>query len=168
MLYTRILYTICTQMSKTRERKNIFTPTKPSSNLKPSDSQTTIKVNTKPSNEITIRHVKQKSRDYDNGRQLTISLMTATTISYAGSIVFISIVLLQVTNPNLYMRIEGTMTSILYRFFFLNNAVNPVVFCFLDRRFREECLSIIYKRCTNAKEEHSLQMTSTQTLDTTS
>jgi hypothetical protein len=91
-----------------------------------------------------------KRSKYENGRKLTISLIVATFVSYLGNIMFVSTIMVKIGNPVLFKSSISPVRAILLRTVFINNAVNPVVYCLLDNTFRTECLKL-YKKTMCAK-----------------
>lgn len=153
IIYMKILFIILSQKRKEKERrKNTLLLESSSTALESGDSQIKSEVNSESADEAT--NTKEDGGIYDRGRRLTITLMVATGVSYVGYLVFISTVIVQVTNPTLYKTIDGSTTALLLRSIFINNAANPVVFSFMDARFRSECISI-YQRCIKRiQDEH--------------
>lgn len=139
-VYSKILFYIFSQMrKKAKKKKKTFSETSGTNQMR---------------------------GNFDRGRRLTITLIIATAVSCLGNIVFLSAGLIQVTNPNLYQTAKGTFTIILFRFVFINNAVNPVVYVTADDRFRSECIAV-YQRCMKRIEKQATKDSSTEkTLET--
>lgn len=95
---------------------------------------------------------KQKRSRYDKGRQLTISLIVATVVWFLGILLYGTTILVKQIDRELYNKSIRSVTAILLRAYFINNAANPVVFCFIDNSFRAECFRF-YTRCFNAISE---------------
>jgi hypothetical protein len=58
--------------------------------------------------------------------------------------------MVRIANPVLFNSSISPVREILLRAVFINNAVNPVVYCLLDNTFRTECLKL-YKKTMCAK-----------------
>lgn len=89
------------------------------------------------------RKTKEKKKFVlDRSKRITLMFLVATAVSYVGYLPYNVIIFLKVLNPKVYSaakRTLGQFIAILLRGYFLNNASNPVVYCFLDNRFRTEC-----------------------------
>ncbi|CAG2244387.1 CCKAR [Mytilus edulis] len=162
VIYGKILYVICTQMKKEKKRKdkpNHYHVNESTSDLKSFNTQAISTIN---NSEVELRNVQTevtgKSKDkssktaskYKKGRRLTISLIVATAVSYAGYLIYVFTILVKITNPRLYENSIRPATAILLRAYFINNASNPIVFCLIDKTFRKECLKL-YKKTICAK-----------------
>lgn len=79
---------------------------------------------------------------FDRSKQITLMFLVATVVSYAGYLPYLILVTIQGVSRPTYDSISaatGALTSILIRGYFLSNVANPLVYCFLDDRFRREC-----------------------------
>ncbi|OWF45179.1 cholecystokinin receptor type A-like [Mizuhopecten yessoensis] len=84
----------------------------------------------------------KKMKIFDRSKQITLMFLVATAISYAGYLPHLVLVIIQGVSPASYDSIAasiGALSSILIRGYFLSNVTNPLVYCFLDDRFRREC-----------------------------
>jgi hypothetical protein len=148
--YGKILFVICVQIKK--DRMDISSELTSKETQQVSSSQ----LNDVPSTSSSLggnvpTHVKTHKRSkYENGRQLTISLIVATFVSYLGYIMFVSTIMVKIANPVLFKSSIRPVRAILLRAFFINSAANPVVYCLLDNTFRTECLKL-YKKTMCAK-----------------
>lgn len=78
----------------------------------------------------------------DRSKRITLMFLVATAVSYVGYLPYNIIIFIKVLNPKAYRAMSnvlGQFMAVLLRGYFLNNASNPVVYCFLDNRFRTEC-----------------------------
>ncbi|XP_052086432.1 cholecystokinin receptor type A-like [Mytilus californianus] len=162
VIYGKILYMICTQMKKEKKRKEKQNHYHINESTSDVNSVNTQAISTINNSELELRNVQTevtgKSKDksskkgskYEKGRQLTISLIVATTVSYAGYLIYVFTILVKITNPRLYENSIRPATAILLRAYFINNASNPIVFCLIDKTFRKECLKL-YKKTVCAK-----------------
>ncbi|XP_052086623.1 high-affinity lysophosphatidic acid receptor-like [Mytilus californianus] len=144
--YGRILCKICTRKDW---RESLGKKTDSSSNL---SSETTKVISTIQNGEEKIMkvHIEKKkatrsSHNLGNAIQLTTSLMIATAISYIGYMLHVFTDIVKMLNPKMYQNIVRQVSQILLRGYFVNNAANPIVFCLLDRTFRQECLKLYGK-----------------------
>ena len=158
VIYGKILYMICTQMKRERERlgkanqyqMNLSTDATSKETQEIStlshvvDSQSKSGSLTPGVSNIETKEKSHKRSKYEKGRQLTKSLIVATGISYLGYLIYVATIMVKLVNPQLYENSIRPATAILLRAYFINNAVNPVVFCLLDVTFRNEC-KILYK-----------------------
>ncbi|KAK3095953.1 hypothetical protein FSP39_021276 [Pinctada imbricata] len=71
----------------------------------------------------------------------TLTLMVASAFSYIGLLPIILRAIIRIVNEDTYDRIDEALgpvgKNILIRGYFLNNVVNPFVYCFMDRCFRK-------------------------------
>jgi len=160
VVYGKLLFVICVQMKK--ERKDMAKSSNYemdiSSELTSKDTQqvSSIQLNDVPSISSSLGKnvpspVKTHKRSkYEKCRQLTTSLIVATAVSYLGYTIYASTILVKIANPTLYKNSIRPVSAILLRAYFINNAANPVVFCFLDNTFRTECVKL-YKKTMCAK-----------------
>ena len=156
----KILFVICVQMKKERKDKaksnNYQMDISSELTSKETQQVSTSQLNDVPSISSSLGEnvpspAKTRKRSkYENGRQLTISLLVATAVSYSGYIMFVSTILVNIANPTLDKSSIRPVTAILLRAVFINNAVNPVIYCLLDNTFRTECLKL-YKKTFCAK-----------------
>jgi hypothetical protein len=89
-------------------------------------------------------------RGYENWKfhSSVLMFLVATAVSYVGYLPYNIIIFIKVLNPKAYSVIKSAtrpFMAVLLRGYFLNNASNPVVYCFLDNRFRTEC-KMFYSR----------------------
>jgi hypothetical protein len=160
VVYGKILFVICVQMKKERKDKaksnNYQMDVSSELTSKETQQVSTSQLNDVPSISSSLGKnvpspVKTHKRSkYEKGRQLTISLIVATAVSYLGYILYASTILVKIVNPTLYKSSIRPVTGILLRGYFINNAANPVVFCLLDNTFRTECVKL-YKKTICAK-----------------
>ena len=156
-IYTKILRVILNQMRKERDKQKKQIPTKAESSTDLRSQETSVSLvqisvigndnvskdtKGKIKNGIQKDTPTRKESKYDKGRQLTISLIVATAVSYFGYLLYVSTFLVKLLNPKLYKNSIQPITAILLRAFFVNNAANPIVFCFIDKTFRSECLRL--------------------------
>ncbi|KAK3087544.1 hypothetical protein FSP39_007368 [Pinctada imbricata] len=87
----------------------------------------------------------------DRTKRITLMFLVATAVSYIGIVPNIIILMIKALNAPAYRRIDsqlGLFTPVLLRWYFLSNVTNPVVYCFVDDRFRQECKRL-YGNVTN-------------------
>ncbi|KAK3088451.1 hypothetical protein FSP39_019381 [Pinctada imbricata] len=87
-------------------------------------------------------------RRMDRTRRITLMFLVATAVSYIGFVPNLVILLIKSLNRKQYTKISNTLgggTDILLRLYFLNNVTNPLVYCFLDEKFRTE-LMMLYRK----------------------
>ena len=74
-------------------------------------------------------------------RKITIIFLVATAVSYLGYLPNMVLLILKATAKEHYLVLESShraLTHILVRSYFLSNCTNPIVYCFLDKKFRKE------------------------------
>lgn len=79
----------------------------------------------------------------DRTRRITFMFLIATAVSYAGYLPNLIILIIRATRPSTYLNIQtrlGMLTPVFLRGYFLSNATNPLVYCFVDERFRLKCI----------------------------
>ena len=160
VVYGKLLFVICVQMKKERKDKaksNNYQMDISSELTSKETQQVSIsQLNDVPSISSSLGEnvpspaKTHKRSKYENGQQLTISLLVATAVSYSGYIIFVTTNLVNIANPTLGKSSIRPVTAILLRAVFINNAANPVMYCLLDNTFRTECLKL-YKKTFCAK-----------------
>lgn len=84
----------------------------------------------------------------DRTRRITFMFLIATAVSYAGYLPNLIILIIRATRPSTYLYLQtrlGMLTPVFLRGYFLSNATNPLVYCFVDERFRFECILFYHK-----------------------
>ncbi|CAC5425187.1 unnamed protein product [Mytilus coruscus] len=84
----------------------------------------------------------RSSHNLGNAIRLTISLMIATAVSYIGNLLYVFTLMVKMLNPKMFQQSILPVYNILTLGYFVNNAINPLVFCLLDRSFRHQCLKL--------------------------
>ena len=112
--------------------------------------------NSRPSSMVEVQTRKKPSKLHRAVRN-TLMLMVASFISYCGMLPVIVLSIIRNVDPKIYGVIKselGVVMTILVRGFFLNNVVNPYVYCFMDSKFRKECKALysaissaLYRKC---------------------
>ena len=104
------------------------------------------------SNEVHHVEMKNKPR-LDRSKQITLMFLVATAVSYLGYLPYLFLTIIRAGSKPTYNSISqtiGPLNDILVRGYFINNATNPLVYCFLDARFRHECKEFykkLFHRC---------------------
>lgn len=94
-------------------------------------------------------------------RKLICIFICITSFSFVGYLSYSIITLIGVINLSFYQS-NGTLTAILFRGLYLNSAINPVVYLFLDSKFRAEVKNI-YRRLFSTvlcREQKSVEISS--------
>ncbi|XP_062572796.1 cholecystokinin receptor type A-like [Saccostrea cucullata] len=84
----------------------------------------------------------------DRTRRITLMFLIATAVSYVGYLPNLIILVIRAVRPSAYENLArslGMFTSVLLRGYFLSNVTNPLVYCFVDDRFRKEC-NLLYSK----------------------
>ncbi|OWF49298.1 Cephalotocin receptor 2 [Mizuhopecten yessoensis] len=92
--------------------------------------------------------VKQKNpKRFDRSKQITFMFLVATGVSYLGYLPYLALTIIKAVTKNFSVVINsvlGPFDDILLRGYFISNVTNPLVYCFLDDKFRGEC-KMLYK-----------------------
>ncbi|XP_022337660.2 cholecystokinin receptor type A-like [Crassostrea virginica] len=84
----------------------------------------------------------------DRTRRITLMFLIATAVSYVGYLPNLIILVIRAAHHSAYDRLDaslGMLTPVLLRGYFLSNVTNPLVYCFVDDRFRQEC-ALLYSK----------------------
>ncbi|XP_052086624.1 olfactory receptor 4K17-like [Mytilus californianus] len=156
--YGRILQDICTRKKWRKSiRKRSVSSLNSTSDIRSGTTQITstiqneaVKLNKLQAGTCDRANKKstRSSHNLGNAIRLTISLMIATAVSYIGNMLYVFTKMVHILNPKMYKNSIRPVSDIIGRGFFVNNATNPVVFCLLDRTFRQECLKLYGKICS--------------------
>ena len=88
----------------------------------------------------------QNDKNMDRAVRNTVTLMVATILSYVGVIPIILRGIIRLADEDTYQDIDdflgSTAKNIIIRGYFLNNVVNPFVYCFMDKKFRRGLVSM--------------------------
>lgn len=93
---------------------------------------------------------KRPHKAFNRSKKITLMFLVATAISYLSYIPNIMLVGMKAVNKSLSRKAErdlGFFYLILMRSYFISNITNPIVYCFVDDRFRQECLKLYRKLC---------------------
>ncbi|XP_060066829.1 cholecystokinin receptor type A-like [Ylistrum balloti] len=96
-------------------------------------------------------NTKQKSkrkRGLDRSKQIAFMFLVATAASYVGYLPNMVLMIIKGIRGDTYDAIDerlGAFNAILVRSYFLSNVANPIVYCFVDERFRREC-KLLYQK----------------------
>ncbi|XP_048779958.1 cholecystokinin receptor type A-like [Ostrea edulis] len=93
-------------------------------------------------------HIQKRKTKINRSRRITLMFLVATSVSYLGYLpntVFSVIKALDTVTFNGIAMWLGASVFILLRLYFISNITNPIVYSFMDERFREECC-IYYRR----------------------
>ncbi|KAJ8322066.1 hypothetical protein KUTeg_000537 [Tegillarca granosa] len=124
-----------------------------SMNVEPSvareEESSTNETNSKLSRSVSVDDSTVKKRKkFDRMKRITMMFLVATAVSYIGYLPNLILGYMKAFNGKVYDEasdVLGPFNSILLRGYFINNATNPVVYCFLDDRFRRECKNLYHK-----------------------
>lgn len=78
----------------------------------------------------------------NHSKQITMLFIATTTLSYVGYMSYIISIWITIINP---VTNTCALCTIFFRGVFLSSAANPVVYLFLDRKFRQECKQLYLK-----------------------
>ena len=94
--------------------------------------------------------MKEEMDKMDRAVRSAIMFMLAAIFSYAGYIPIILFSIIQAANISVFTVVEegvGSSLAMLNRLYFLNNLVNPVIYGFMDKTFRQKCKRLYVKCC---------------------
>lgn len=91
------------------------------------------------------------NRGLERSRRLSIIFLVVTALSFGTCLPFLIFSTVKVFNPNIAIQIAqyANVSSFLTYFYFFNSALNPIVYGFMDSKFRREirlCCKRIRKR----------------------
>ena len=93
---------------------------------------------------LTLQKRKNREQRYKDSRMITITLLIATGVSFAGYIIHFSAIIIRTAVNRDVLREIQSLYSVLLRGYFLHSAVHPIVYYLVDQRFRTEC-KLIYR-----------------------
>lgn len=113
------------------------------------EESSTNETNSKVSRSVSVSDgTVKKRKKFDRMKRITMMFLVATAVSYIGYLPNLILGYMKAFNGKVYNEasdVLGPFNSILLRGYFINNATNPVVYCFLDDRFRRECKNLYRK-----------------------
>ncbi|KAK3087995.1 hypothetical protein FSP39_013257 [Pinctada imbricata] len=114
-----------------------------------------LRVNPRNSQVVTHR----KKVKFDRSKRITLMFLVATSISYVSylpNMVISVIKALDTDSYDILVTKTGAFAFILLRLYFLSNITNPIVYSFMDDRFRSELKKMYTGKCsTNCKGQSS-------------
>ena len=96
---------------------------------------------------LTLQKRKNREQRYKDSRMITITLLIATGISFAGYIIHLSAIIIRTAVKRDVLQEIHSLYSVLVRGYYLHSAVHPIVYYLVDQRFRTEC-RLIYRELT--------------------
>ena len=93
---------------------------------------------------LTLHKRKNREQRYKDSRMITITLLIATGVSFAGYIIHFSAIIIRTEVKRDMLRGMQSLYSVLVRGYFLHSAVHPIVYYLVDQRFRTAC-KLIYR-----------------------
>ncbi|CAC5422673.1 unnamed protein product [Mytilus coruscus] len=90
----------------------------------------------------TIQRRKTLQKRYKDSRTLTIMLLIATGVSYAGFILHVSAVIIRTATTKEAFEGIQSIHAVLLRGYFLHSSVHPIIYFIVDKRFRTECKNV--------------------------
>lgn len=98
---------------------------------------------TKIMNQNGDKPLKQKTRRFDRSKQITFMFLVATGVSYLGYLPSLILTIVKALGKGKSINLVlGAFGDILLRGYFISNVANPLVYCFLDNKFRKECRAL--------------------------
>lgn len=107
-----------------------------------SNSNTTL-----PRRRVPNETDRKMSRRYVRSMRSTLVFLVATCISYGGCVVTAIVVSTIILNINPVPKL-GNLFAVLLHMIYLNNFINPIVYCSMDTKFRRHC-GLLYKGMYN-------------------
>ena len=93
---------------------------------------------------LTLQKRKNREQCYKDSRMITITLLIATGVSFAGYIIHFSAIIIRTEVKCDVLQEIQSLYSVLVRGYFLHSAVHPIVYYLVDQRFRTAC-NLIYR-----------------------
>jgi hypothetical protein len=93
---------------------------------------------------LTLQKRKNREQCYKDSRMITITLLIATGVSFAGYIIHFSAIIIRTEVKRDVLQQIQSLYSVLVRDYFLHSAVHPIVYYLVDQRFRTAC-NLIYR-----------------------
>ena len=93
---------------------------------------------------LTLQKRKNREQRYKDSRMITITLLIATGVSFAGYIIHFSAIIIRTEVKCDVLQEIQSLYSVLVRGYFLHSAVHPIVYYLVDQRFRTAC-NLIYR-----------------------
>ncbi|CAG2235924.1 unnamed protein product [Mytilus edulis] len=90
----------------------------------------------------TIQGRKTLQKRYKDSKTLTIMLLIATGVSYAGFILHVSGVILRTSITKEAFEGIQSIHAVLIRGYYLHSTVHPIIYFIVDKRFRTECKNV--------------------------
>ncbi|XP_033727489.1 cholecystokinin receptor-like [Pecten maximus] len=90
----------------------------------------------------------RRKRGLDRSKQIAFMFLVATAASYVGYLPNMVLLIIKGIRSETYDAIDerlGAFNAILVRSYFMSNVANPIVYCFVDERFRREC-RLLYQK----------------------
>lgn len=109
---------------------------------------TTKEMNSVTSSKENGKQRSKRKRGLDRSKQIAFMFLVATAASYAGYLPNMVLLIIKGIRSDTYDVIDenlGAFNAILVRSYFLSNVANPIVYCFVDERFRREC-KLLYRK----------------------
>ncbi|XP_061185260.1 cholecystokinin receptor type A-like [Saccostrea echinata] len=89
-----------------------------------------------------VSQIQKRKTKINRSKKITLMFLVATSVSYLGYLpntVFSVIKALDTATFTAISMKLGASVFILLRLYFISNVTNPIVYSFMDERFREEC-----------------------------
>ena len=93
---------------------------------------------------LTLQKRKNREQCYKDSGMITITLLIATGVSFAGYIIHFSAIIIRTEVKRDVLQEIQSLYSVLVRGYFLHSAVHPIVYYLVDQRFRTAC-NLIYR-----------------------
>ncbi|XP_063405683.1 neuromedin-U receptor 2-like [Mytilus trossulus] len=90
----------------------------------------------------TIQGRKTLQKRYKDSKTLTIMILIATGVSYAGFILHVSAVILRTAITKEAFEGIQSIHAVLIRGYYLHSTLHPIIYFIVDKRFRTECKNV--------------------------
>lgn len=101
-----------------------------------------LRVNKNNSGNNSGSQVQKRKTKISRSRRITLMFLVATSVSYLGYLPNTVFSVIKALNTEMFNAIAlelGASVYIFLRLYFISNVTNPIVYSFMDERFREEC-----------------------------
>ncbi|KAK3095917.1 hypothetical protein FSP39_020781 [Pinctada imbricata] len=120
-----------------------------------SDNEPSFALDNQKSRSVSTvtRRKRKKANSMKRAIRSAFMFLVTSIVSYCGFLPVLIMSIIRAINSSLYDDIEsntGSLMDLLTRAYFFNSIANPIVYCFMDEKFRNACKAkykVIFCRC---------------------
>ena len=108
------------------------------------------KNSTQATDTVQRRVKRKKGNSMKRAIRSAFMFLVTSLVSYMGFLPVLVMSIIRALNSDMYYEIEystGSLMDILTRAYFFNSIVNPIVYCFMDVKFRHVCKGKYKQKC---------------------